>query len=464
MAKFYNNIDLLRNKLQNAGLENVTLEIVDNPTTVANPINGQIVFTATGHAQIYFATTQKWIDLNNFIQAVDTTHFTVDSTGKLILNTEAIKTIADTQIAAATIEQSQVNGLTAALADKASVGTVTALEENLGNQIAGVKATADSAVQDVLVGATSAKGTGQKVTLDSAAFNIVDGKITINASAAGLQSVTAQAGTGEAVSLVDGTAAAIKLSDEFAIDSVSKQISVNAIGVAKVIGAATSQSVTDLSGKVTALEGTVTDIQAAEENRLTNITWDGTALDRVTDAAGGYKVEIKEKVDEAIAASISSVYKPAGSSTFANLPEPAKALLGNVYNVTDAFTTDAKFIEGAGQKYPAGTNVVVIKDGADYKYDVLGSTIDLSNYYTKNEVDTKITGMAKKAVVTVTGDGTANTIAVAHNLATADVEVATYVGNDRVFIDHTVTDANTVTLQFATNALANGTFKVVVVG
>lgn len=72
--------------------------------------------------------------------------------------------------------------------------------------------------------------------------------------------------------------------------------------------------------------------------------------------------------------------------------------------------------------------------------------------------------MAKKAVVTVTGDGTANTIAVAHNLATADVEVATYVGNDRVFIDHTVTDANTVTLQFATNALANGTFKVVVVG
>lgn len=464
MAKFYNNIDLLRNKLQNAGLENVTLEIVDNPTSVANPINGQIVFTATGHANIYFATTQKWIDLNNFIQAVDTTHFTVDSTGKLILNTEAIKTIADTQIAAATIEQSQVNGLTAALADKASVGTVTALEQNLGNQIAGVKATADSAVQDVLVGATSAKGTGQKVTLDGAAFNLVDGKITINASAAGLQSVTAQAGTGEAVSLVDGTAAAIKLSDEFAIDSVSKQISVNAIGVAKVTGAATSQSVTDLSGKVTALEGTVTDIQAAEENRLTNITWDGTALDRVADAAGGYKVEIKGKVDEAIAASISSVYKPAGSSTFANLPEPAKALLGNVYNVTDAFTTDAKFIEGAGQKYPAGTNVVVIKDGTDYKYDVLGSTIDLSNYYTKNEVDTKITGMAKKAVVTVTGDGTANTIAVAHNLATTDVEVATYVGNDRVFIDHTVTDANTVTLQFATNALANGTFKVVVVG
>ena len=154
MAKFYNNIDLLRNKLQNAGLENVTLEIVDNPTSVANPLNGQIVFTATGHAQVYFTTTQKWIDLNNFIQAVDTTYFTVDSNGKLILNTEAIKTIADNQIAAATIEQSQVNGLTAALADKASVGTVTALEENLGNQIAGVKATADSAVQDVLVGAT----------------------------------------------------------------------------------------------------------------------------------------------------------------------------------------------------------------------------------------------------------------------------------------------------------------------
>jgi len=464
MAKFYNNIDLLKNKLQNASLENVTLEQVQNTAAVTDPRDGQIVFTADGHAQVYFSTTQKWIDLNNFIQAVDDTYFTVDSTGKLLLKTDAIKTIADTQIAAATIEQSQVNGLETALADKASVDTVTDLEENLGGQISAVKATADSAVQDVLVGEASAKGTGQKVTLDGTAFNIVDGKITINASAAGLQDVTAQAGAGEAVSLVEGTSAAVKLSDEFAIDADSKQISVNAIAVAKVTGAATAQSVTDLEGKVTTLEGTVTDVKAAEENRLTNVTWDGTAIDRTADEAGGYKVEIKDKVDEAIAASISSVYKPAGSSAFADLPTPAKALLGNVYNVTDAFTTDDRFVEGAGQKYPAGTNVVVIKDGNDYKYDVLGSTIDLSNYYTKSEVDTKITGMAKKAVVTVTGDGTASTIAVAHNLATTDVEVATYVGNDRVFIDHTITDANTVTLQFATNALANGTFKVVVVG
>ena len=49
-----------------------------------------------------------------------------------------------------------------------------------------------------------------------------------------------------------------------------------------------------------------------------------------------------------------------GSSTFANLPSTlTEAMVGYVYNVTDAFTTDSRFVEGAGVECEAGTNVSV---------------------------------------------------------------------------------------------------------
>lgn len=102
-------------------------------------------------------------------------------------------------------------------------------------------------------------------------------------------------------------------------------------------------------------------------------TYSDTGTDPVTGTA----------VKSAIDAAISSVYKPAGSVTFASLPTPAKAVEGNVYNVTDAFTTDSRFIEGAGKSYPAGTNVVIINTaGTTYKFDVLVGMVDLSNYQT----------------------------------------------------------------------------------
>lgn len=54
-----------------------------------------------------------------------------------------------------------------------------------------------------------------------------------------------------------------------------------------------------------------------------------------------------------------------------------------MYNVTDAFTTTANFVEGAGNKYPKGTNVVVVKVGDAFKYDVLAGFVDLSGYVEK---------------------------------------------------------------------------------
>lgn len=49
-----------------------------------------------------------------------------------------------------------------------------------------------------------------------------------------------------------------------------------------------------------------------------------------------------------------------GSSSFANLPSTlTAAMVGYMYNMNEAFTTDSRFVEGIGKKYPAGTNVAV---------------------------------------------------------------------------------------------------------
>ena len=55
-----------------------------------------------------------------------------------------------------------------------------------------------------------------------------------------------------------------------------------------------------------------------------------------------------------------------GTVTFANLPATlTTAMAGYVYNVSNAFTTDARFVEGAGHEINAGANVAV----ADLSYD-----------------------------------------------------------------------------------------------
>ena len=93
----------------------------------------------------------------------------------------------------------------------------------------------------------------------------------------------------------------------------------------------------------------------------------------------GYGITNAYTKDE-INAKISAVYKPAGSVAFAELPSLSESILGNVYN---AFTTTANFVEDAGNKHPKGTNVVVVKVGDAYKYDVLAGFVDLSGYVEK---------------------------------------------------------------------------------
>ena len=104
------------------------------------------------------------------------------------------------------------------------------------------------------------------------------------------------------------------------------------------------------------------------------------------------------EVQSAISAAISAAYKPAGTIAKSGIVSGllVEANLGNVYNVSEAFTVGSGSGEvpaslftdaAAGHSYPAGTNIVVVNTGTSssplYKFDVLAGFVDLSNYVTK---------------------------------------------------------------------------------
>lgn len=113
--------------------------------------------------------------------------------------------------------------------------------------------------------------------------------------------------------------------------------------------------------------------------------------DATTKAYVEWKVsgmQTADQVQAAISSAITGVYTPKGSIAFASLPTAAAGNKGWVYNVSDAFTTTAAFVEGAGHSYGAGTNVVCVDAGSgSYKWDVLAGTIDLTEL-TADEVQT----------------------------------------------------------------------------
>lgn len=99
-------------------------------------------------------------------------------------------------------------------------------------------------------------------------------------------------------------------------------------------------------------------------------------------------LQTADQVQAAISSAITGVYTPKGSIAFAALPTAAAGNKGWVYNITDAFTTTAAFVEGAGHSYGAGTNVVCVDVGSgSYKWDVLAGMIDLTEL-TATEVQT----------------------------------------------------------------------------
>lgn len=112
-------------------------------------------------------------------------------------------------------------------------------------------------------------------------------------------------------------------------------------------------------------------------------------------AAKGYQTsgQVDAKVNAAKAElqnALGSAFRAKGSSEFAKLPALTTVKQGDVYNVSDAFTTTADFVDGAGKALPAGTNVVAVSvtsgETTKMQWDALTGMIDLSGYLRKADM------------------------------------------------------------------------------
>ena len=171
-----------------------------------------------------------------------------------------------------------------------------------------------------------------------------------------------------------------------------------------------------LGGRVTALENTVGDstkglVKKVNDNSTAISSLQTGKADKATTLAGyGIKdAYTKSEVD----GKLSSAYKAQGSKTASQLTSSLliAANEGYVYNISEELTiTDSNkglFVENVKSYYPAGTNVVVVKVGSAYKFDVIAGFVDLTAY-AKTADQKVITDALSGRITTLEGfkDGT----------------------------------------------------------
>lgn len=161
----------------------------------------------------------------------------------------------------------------------------------------------------------------------------------------------------------------------------------NVIESVKVNGAAVT--ITDKAVDIVVPKGALASLDKVDEAHLADavMTIINGKADKATTLSGygiadAYtkdetytRTEADSAISTAVKQAIAGVYVVKGSVAFASLPTTGMEA-GWVYNISDAFTTTAGFVEGAGKSYPAGTNVVYTAEG----WDALPGTYDFSGY------------------------------------------------------------------------------------
>ena len=124
----------------------------------------------------------------------------------------------------------------------------------------------------------------------------------------------------------------------------------------------------------------------AEKDEVAEADLDSTLADKINNKAdagttisdyGITDAYTKTEVDNAISEANASVFKPGGTLAANEIVASllVEGNLGKVYNISEDFTTDSNFREGAGKDLPAGTNIVIVDvdttgSSPSYKFDL----------------------------------------------------------------------------------------------
>lgn len=121
-----------------------------------------------------------------------------------------------------------------------------------------------------------------------------------------------------------------------------------------------AQKATEIIGKAEAAAASATKAESYA------VGGTGSREGEDTDNAAYYYRQAKS-----ISESFAGALRPMGTVAFASLPALTSVTAGDMYNISDEFTTTDDFKEGSGNVIPAGANIYKTSDG---KWDVLAGT------------------------------------------------------------------------------------------
>lgn len=267
----------------------------------------------------------------------------------------------------------------------ASISTANSNITKNAEDIAKVKSTADKAASDVTA-INTAIGDDDAADTVKGRLKAVEGQVSTNTTNIASLKTTLGASASEGiqgrVATLETKVGNVAVGEEPAT-GLFKDVADNKKDIEKKANSADVYTKTEVDNAIKTVGDTATANATAIEtiNKAGYIT---NATEGLTNYYKKTETYTKTEVNEKISASISGAYVPKGSltSTELNALGAEGKVEGYVYNISTEFTYE-------GQKYPAGTNVVWVKDAtaeAGGKWDPLAGITDLSDYATKTGV------------------------------------------------------------------------------
>lgn len=266
-----------------------------------------------------------------------------------------------------------------------SISTANSNITKNAEDIAKVKSTADKATSDVTA-INTAIGDDDTADTVKGRLKAVEGQVSTNTTNIASLKTTLGASASEGI---QGRVATLETkvgnvaAGEEPATGLFKDVADNKKDIEKKANSADVYTKTEVDNAIK----TVGDKATANATAIETINKAGYITNATEGLTNYYKkteTYTKTEVNEKISASISGAYVPKGSltSTELNALGAEGKVEGYVYNISTEFTYE-------GQKYPAGTNVVWVKDAtaeAGGKWDPLAGITDLSDYATTAKV------------------------------------------------------------------------------
>lgn len=282
--------------------------------------------------------TIKYVDLSALITQYefsdsDTVHFTVSADGNVTVS------VKEGSIQEKHLQPNYLADIKVEVAKAEASKTAASTSE------ANAKASENAAKASENAAAESAENSATSATNAANSANTASSKATEAANSASSASTSATTATNKA------SAAATSATN--AANSASTATNKATSASTSASNAATSATNADTYAK---------------KSQSYAVGGTGTRTGENTDNSKYYYEQAK-----AISESFAGALRPMGTVTFANLPALENATEGDMYNISDKFTTTDDFKEGSGFVIPSGANVYKTA-GDDAKWDILAGT------------------------------------------------------------------------------------------